>query len=420
MLQSMKIEGGHRLEGTIEISGAKNLALPAMVAPLLTDQPIILHNVPNLTDVHSMLDLLVYFGCDISLNGSTITLSAKDIINVEAPYDYARKMRASILCLSPLVARCGRAEVSLPGGCAIGLRGVDLHIRTLILMGADVSIEDGLIKASAPNGLTGCEIEFPKVTVTGTENALMAAVLAKGTTRLINVAKEPEVQEFAKLLNLMGAKISGIGTSTLEIEGVDNLHSAELNIIPDRIEAGTYAIASALTHGSIFLKNCVYDHLQCFFTALRQTGTTIQNKEDGVLITNDHDIIYPYCVYTDPYPAFPTDLQAQYMVLMSVCNGNATITENVFENRFMHVQELSRMGAKIYVDGKNAHITGVPSLKGAPTMATDLRASMALVLAGLIAKGTTTVNRLYHIDRGYENIDDKLRACGAVLERITQ
>lgn len=416
----MKIEGGHRLEGTIEISGAKNLALPAIASSLLTDQQVILHNVPKLTDVASMLGLLGYLGCDVSRSGDTVTLCTKDVINVDAPYDYVRKMRASILCLSPLVARCGRAEISLPGGCAIGLRSVDLHIRTLILMGANVSIEDGLIKAYAPNGLIGCDIDFPKVTVTGTENALMAGVFAKGVTRLINVAKEPEVQEFAKLLNLMGAKISGIGTSVLEIEGVEQLHGTEFSIIPDRIEAGTYAIASAITHGSIFLKNCVYDHLQSFFTALQQTGTTIQNRKDGVLITNDLDTIYPYCIYTNPYPAFPTDLQAQYMVLMSVCHGNATITENLFENRFMHAQELTRMGARIYIDGKNARITGVPSLKGAPVMATDLRASVALVLAGLAAEGTTTVNRLYHIDRGYENIDDKLRSCGAVLERVGQ
>lgn len=420
MLQSMRIEGGHRLEGTVEISGAKNLALPAMVASLLTDQPIVLHNVPNLTDITTMLGILEHLGSDPSCYGSDISLCTKNIVNVEAPYDYVRKMRASILCLSPLVSRCGRARVSLPGGCAIGLRSVDLHIRTLVLMGADISIEDGFIKASAPNGLTGCEIEFPKVTVTGTENALMASVLAKGSTRLVNVAIEPEVQEFAKLLNLMGAKISGIGTSVLEIEGVEKLHGAEFNIIPDRIEAGTYAIASSLTHGKIFLKNCIYGHLQCFFTALQQTGTTVQNREDGVLVYNNNDVIYPYCIYTDPYPAFPTDLQAQYMVLMSLCNGNATVTENLFENRFMHVQELIRMGANIYVDGRCARITGVQSLKGAPVMATDLRASVALVLAGLIAEGTTIVNRLYHIDRGYDNIDNKLCACGAVLERITQ
>lgn len=419
MLQSMKIEGRHRLEGTISISGAKNLALPAIVTTLLTDQPIILHNVPNLADVRLLLDLLEHLGCSYTFENYTLTLCTKNIITTEAPYDFVRKMRASILCLSPLVSRCKHASVSLPGGCAIGLRGVDLHIRTLVLMGADVSIEDGLIKASAPNGLIGCDIEFPKVTVTGTENALMAAVLAKGTTRLVNVAIEPEVTEFAKLLNLMGAKISGIGTTTLVIEGVDELHGAESTIIPDRIEAGTYAIASAITHGCVFLKNCIYEHLVNFFTALQQTGTVIKKCEDGVWIKNERDI-YPYPIYTAPYPAFPTDLQAQYMALMSICNGKTSVTENIFENRFMHVQELIRMGAKIYVDGRTAHITGVPTLKGAPVMATDLRASVALILAGLVAEGTTTVHRLYHIDRGYENIDDKLRACGAVLERVGQ
>ena len=420
MLQSMKIEGGHTLEGTVTISGAKNLALPAMVATLLTDQPIILHNVPDLADVHSLLALLEHLGCSYSFENRTLTMCTKNIVTTEAPYDFVRKMRASILCLSPLVARCGSAEVSLPGGCAIGLRGVDLHIRTLVLMGAEVSIEDGLIKTNAPNGLTGCEIEFPKVTVTGTENALMAAVLAKGTTCLMNVAIEPEVTEFAKLLNLMGAKITGIGTSTLEIVGVDKLHGAEFEIIPDRIEAGTYAIAASVTHGSIFLKNCHYEHLQYFFTVLQQTGATVTKQADGVLVSNENGIIQPYCIYTAPYPAFPTDLQAQYTVLMCLCNGTASVTENIFENRFMHIQELMRMGAKIYIDGKTARIVGVPSLKGAPVMATDLRASVALILAGLVAEGTTTVHRLYHIDRGYENIDDKLRACGAVLERTKQ
>lgn len=418
MLESMRIEGGHVLDGTIAISGSKNLALPAMVATLLTDEPIILHNVPDLADVRALLALLEHLGCDYSFENHTLTLCTQNIATTEAPYDFVRKMRASILCLSPLVVRCGHSEVSLPGGCAIGLRSVDLHIRTLVLMGADVSIENGLIKASAPNGLVGCEIEFPKITVTGTENALMAAVLAKGTTRLINVAIEPEVTEFAKLLNLMGAKISGIGTSTLNIEGVDKLHGAEFTIIPDRIEAGSYAIAASITHGSIFLKNCLYKHLQYFFTVLQQTGTSIIKQTEGVLVSNKNNIIQPYSIYTAPYPAFPTDLQAQYTVLMCLCNGTASVTENLFENRLMHTQELMRMGAKIYINNRTAHIVGIPMLRGAPVMATDLRASVALILAGLVAEGTTIVNRLYHIDRGYENIDNKLRACGAVLERI--
>ena len=418
MLQSMKIYGGKQLYGTIEISGAKNLALPALITTLLTEDKILLHNVPELVDISSLLELLEYLGTNISKNSGNIELKTENIKSTTAPYDFVRKMRASILVLSPLLARCKKAFVSLPGGCAIGVRGVDLHIKALQMLGANVEIEDGLIKASAPNGLTGTDITFPIITVTGTENALTAAVLAKGTTRIINAAMEPEVKAFADLLNLMGAKITGQGTSIITVEGVDSLHKAEFTIIPDRIEAGTYAIAAAVTDGELFLKNCQYDHLTSFFETLLSNNILVEKKTDGVLISRKSQKIMPIDIQTAPYPGFPTDLQAQYTVLMSICDGTASVTENIFENRFMHIPELKRMGANISLRDKTSVICGVNSLNGTQVMATDLRASVALVLAGLMANGITTVNRLYHIDRGYADIDFKLKSCGAQLERI--
>ena len=419
MLQGMRIVGGTQLNGEIAISGAKNLALPALVATILTAEPVTLRNVPNLADVKSLLELLDCFGTEINYKDiHTITLSTRNIKSTIASYDFVRKMRASILVLGALIARCQKATVSLPGGCAIGARGVDLHIKALESLGARIEIKNGYIEAEAPNGLIGCDITFPIVTVTGTENILMAAVLAKGTTRLINAAMEPEVEAFCELLNKMGAKITGAGTSVITIEGVDRLHGTEYEIIPDRIEAGTYAIATAVTNGKVLLKNCEYEHLTSFFETLNLVGISCEQKENGVLISCEAEEIHPVSIQTAPYPGFPTDLQAQYTVLMSLANDGSSITENIFENRFMHIPELVRMGADITIHGKTAVINGVGKLTGAQVMATDLRASVSLVIAGLVAEGETIVNRLYHLDRGYENLEEKLNNCGANVERF--
>lgn len=415
----MRIAGGYQLNGEIEISGAKNLALPALVASLLLSEKVTYTNVPCLADIQSLLELLTYIGTNVTgIGGHRVTLSTQEVKSTTAPYDFVRKMRASILVLGALMARCKMAKVSLPGGCAIGARGVDLHIKALEMMGAEITIENGYIDAKAPNGLSGCDITFPITTVTGTENILMAAVLAKGTTRLINAAMEPEVEAFCELLNKMGAKISGAGSSVITIEGVTDLHGTEFEIIPDRIEAGTYAIAAAATNGRVLLKNCKYEHLASFFETLNLAGVTCDKRKDGVLVYREENEIQPVSIQTAPYPGFPTDLQAQYMVLMSFSNGSASITENIFENRFMHIPELARMGANIEIRGKTAIITGVKKLTGAQVMATDLRASVSLVIAGLAAEGETIVNRLYHLDRGYENLEEKLNNCGAHVSRF--
>jgi UDP-N-acetylglucosamine 1-carboxyvinyltransferase len=421
----MKIFGGVPLRGEVAISGAKNLALPALAATLLTEDLCTLRNIPDLSDIASMLDLLNHLGMSIDRCGpNSISLRSSVIKSITAPYDFVRKMRASILVLGPLVARCRKASVSLPGGCAIGARGVNLHIKALELMGADIAIENGYINASAPNGLFGCNINFPISTVTGTENILMAAVLANGTTRIINAAMEPEVAAFADLLIQMGAKIDGHGGSIITIEGVDSLHGTDFTILPDRIEAGTYAIAAAITNGRIILRNCKYNHLMQFFETLRLSGieskviTKTSENLDDVEVYRAEDI-RPVDVQTAPYPGFATDLQAQFTTLMTICNGTSSITENIFENRFMHVPELARMGANISIHGRTAIVTGRKQLIGTQVMATDLRASVSLVLAGLMANGKTVVNRLYHIDRGYENVDQKLLACNAKIERFT-
>ena len=419
MLQSMRIAGGSRLEGEIRVSGAKNLALPALVATILTDKPLTLKNIPNLADVKSLQELLNCIGTEINYTDThTVILTTGDIKSTIASYDFVRKMRASILVLGALIARCKKATVSLPGGCAIGARGVDLHVKALEIMGAEIAIENGYIEAKAPNGLTGCDIAFPMTTVTGTENILMAATLAKGTTRIINAAMEPEVEAFCELLNKMGAKISGAGTSVITVEGMGELHGTEFEIIPDRIEAGTYVVAAAVTNGKVLLKNCRFEHLASFFETLNSAGVACEKVDNGVQVYRKSDEIQPISIQTAPYPGFPTDLQAQYAVLMSICNGSASITENIFENRFMHVPELARMGANISIQGKTALITGVEKLKGAQVMATDLRASVSLVIAGLVAEGETIVNRLYHLDRGYERIEEKLNNCGAHGERF--
>jgi UDP-N-acetylglucosamine 1-carboxyvinyltransferase len=416
----MRIWGGNRLEGEINISGAKNLALPALTASLLTDDVIVLKNVPKLVDVQSMCSLLSYIGTDISVDGNSYSVSTKDIRAFEAPYDFVRKMRASILVLGPLVGRFGRARVSLPGGCAIGARGVDLHIRSLEHLGARVSMENGYINAEAPDGLHGGDIIFPVVTVTGTENIMAAACFARGVTRLINASIEPEVVAFADLLNEMGANISDHGTPVITIEGVDKLHGCEFTIIPDRIEAGTYAIAAAITGGDITIRGGEYDHISALLDLLRMAGAIIEVSPKGIRVSRSvDDVITGVDVQTAPYPGLATDLQAQFMALMTLCHGSSSITENIFENRFMHVPELCRMGANITVHGNTAVVTGVRHLMGASVMATDLRASVSLVLAGLAANGETTVNRLYHLDRGYEDLDWKLTNCGATIERIS-
>jgi UDP-N-acetylglucosamine 1-carboxyvinyltransferase len=332
-----------------------------------------------------------------------------------------RKMRASVLVLGALVGRFGQASVSLPGGCAIGTRGIDLHLKAIEMLGASMVLENGYVNAKVNKQLVGCDINFPTATVTGTENIMMAACFAKGTTRIINAAMEPEIFEFAKLLNKMGAKISGHGTSIITIEGVESLHGCDFDIIPDRIETGTYAIATAITGGQVFLEGAIYDHSANFFESLKTAGVSCETKENGILVSmKKENFIKGVDVITAPYPGFPTDLQAQFMVIMAICNGVSSITENIFENRFMHVPELIRMGANIIVRGKTAVISGVKKLNGAHVMATDLRASVSLVLAGLIANGETTINRLYHLDRGYENIDQKLTNCGAILERFAK
>ncbi|MDR0695534.1 MAG: UDP-N-acetylglucosamine 1-carboxyvinyltransferase [Holosporales bacterium] len=421
MLQSIRIRGGVGLNGAVDISGAKNLALPALVTTLLTSESVTLTNVPDLADVRSLLGLLSHLGTDIKISDDkhTVTLQTKNLRDVVAPYDFVRKMRASILVLGPLVARHRMASVSFPGGCAIGTRGIDLHIKALRLLGADVKIENGYINAEAPGRLTGAEINFSIPTVTGTENSIMAAVLANGTTTIINAAMEPEIPALVELLNGMGARITGHGTSVISIDGVESLHGTSYEVIPDRIEAGTYAVAAAATCGKLILKNCNHGHLLSFFETLHAAGVACDATDDGVLAYRRSNELCAVDIQTAPYPGFPTDLQAQYMALMSLSTGTASITENIFENRFMHVPELCRMGANIAIHGKTAIVTGVKKLNGAQVMATDIRASVSLVIAGLAAEGETVVNRLYHIDRGYENIDEKMRNCGADVERIS-
>ncbi len=418
MLQSMRIIGGQPLVGEIQISGAKNLALPAIAASILTDETVTIDNMPNLADTSFMQDIAMHFGSNIQrISNNAYEFTTKNITTTIAPYDYVRKMRASILFLGSLLSRCGHAKISMPGGCAIGARAIDLHIYAMRKLGAHIEIENGYINAKADK-LIGSDIIFDHVTVGGTENAILASVTARGTTRIINASKEPEVIALCKMLNSMGGKIYHDNDSnTIIIDGVDKLHSTTFKIISDRIEAGTYAIAAAITKGKITLKDCVYDDLTLFFDCLKHAGIHI-SKNDNSVTVEGCDVIKPHSVTTAPHPMFHTDLQAQYMALMTIADGCSHITETVFENRFMHVNELNRMGANIVVQHNTAIINGVRRLNGARVMATDLRASVALVLAGLSADGETIVNRLYHIDRGYEDIDAKLSGCGAKLERV--
>ena len=415
-MDKMVIGGGRRLQGEVRISGAKNAALPVLVSSLLVDGECAFRNIPDLADIKTIKKLLRSLGVKIQ-GGETVRIHAGDIANCEASYDLVRTMRASILVLGPLVARRGEARVSLPGGCAIGARPVNLHIRALQEMGAEVILRDGYVEAKAAR-LKGADIYFDISTVTGTENILMAATLAKGTTTLKNAAREPEIVNLAEVLAGMGARIKGAGSDVITIEGVESLHPVEAAVIPDRIETGTFLIAAGMTGGDIRILGCEPNHNEALIAKLRDAGMKIEAQED-VLRALGGDVVKSVDVQTLPYPGFPTDLQAQIMALMALGNGLSMITETVFENRFMHVGEMMRMGADITIQGKTAIVRGVPKLRGAPVMATDLRASASLILAGLAAEGTTTLSRVYHIDRGYQRIEEKLSALGADIRRVS-
>jgi UDP-N-acetylglucosamine 1-carboxyvinyltransferase len=428
-MDRIRIFGGQRLNGTIPISGAKNATLPLMIASLLTEDTLILENVPRLVDVVQLQRILGNHGVDVMIagkragddfnNGRTVHISAKHIVDTTAPYELVSKMRASFWVVAPLIARMGEAKVSMPGGCAIGTRPVDLLLMALGKLGAEIEIEGGYVIARTRKGLRGNKIVFPKVTVGGTHTALMAASLATGTTVIENAAREPEIGDVADCLNKMGAKISGAGTSRIIVEGVTSLHGARHSVLPDRIETGTYAMAVAMTGGDVLLRNARPELLQSALDVLSQTGATIIPTNEGIRVSRNGIGLAPVDVTTAPFPGFPTDLQAQLMALMTRAKGTSHITETIFENRFMHVQELARLGAHIHLDGETATIEGVDRLKGAPVMATDLRASVSLVIAALAAEGETMVNRVYHLDRGFERLEEKLVHCGAAIERIS-
>ncbi|MGQ0587921.1 MAG: UDP-N-acetylglucosamine 1-carboxyvinyltransferase [Sphingosinicella sp.] len=419
------IQGGKALQGRIPISGAKNAALTLMPCALLTDEPLTLRNLPRLADVDSFGHLLNELGVATSVEGArkgefgrVMTFRAANIASTVAPYDIVRKMRASILVLGPLLARAGEATVSLPGGCAIGNRPIDLHLKALQALGAEIELAAGYVKATAPpGGLTGGTISFPTVSVGATENALMTAVLAKGTTVIENAAREPEITDLAQCLIAMGAEIEGLRSDTLTVHGKDRLHGATYAVMPDRIETGSYACAAMLTGGSLELVGAREDSMHAILSGLADAGALIEFKPGAIKVTGD-GAIKPLSISTAPFPAFPTDMQAQFMAMLSLARGTSLLTETIFENRYMHVPELSRMGADIEVRGRSAVVRGVEGLVGAPVMATDLRASMSLVLAGLAAKGETQVNRIYHLDRGYERLEEKLQAVGAEIERV--
>jgi UDP-N-acetylglucosamine 1-carboxyvinyltransferase len=422
-MDKIRIIGGAPLNGRIAVSGAKNAALGLMPAALLTDKPLRLVNMPRVADIQSMKGLLAQMGVSVSEGGEGtshwVELNAADLTSTVAPYELVRKMRASIFVLAPLVARAGQAEVSLPGGCAIGTRPVDLYISGLTQLGADIQLDGGYIKARSKGRLKGAKIVFPFVSVGATESMMMAASLAEGETQLVNAAREPEIIDLAECLTRMGAKIEGIGTDTITIQGVDKLSGAMHSIIPDRIEAGTYAMAAAITGGKLELIGARSHHLAAASRVLQQAGVTLEDTAEGLTVSRKSDLIGVDAM-TEPFPGFATDLQAQFMALMTVAKGASMITETIFENRFMHVPELARMGANITVHGSSALVRGVNHLKGAPVMATDLRASVSLVLAGLVAEGETIVHRIYHLDRGYERLEEKLRVCGATIERVRE
>ena len=427
-MDRIRIVGGRPLTGTIPISGAKNATLPLMIASLLTDQTLVLDNVPRLADVVQLQRILGNHGVDVMVSGKrpgetadhgqTLQISAAHIVDTTAPYELVSKMRASFWVIAPLVARMGQARVSMPGGCAIGTRPVDLLIMAIERLGAKIEIDGGYVVAQAPHGLRGAEIVFPKVTVGGTHTAMMAASLAQGMTVIENAAREPEIVDVADCLNKMGARISGAGTERIVIDGVAKLTGTRHAVLPDRIETGTYAMAVAMAGGDIFLQNARPELLQAALDVLQQSGVAISSTNQGIRVARNGADLKPTEVTTAPFPAFPTDLQAQLMALMTRARGTSHIVETVFENRFMHVQELARLGARIHLDGERATIEGVERLKGAQVMATDLRASVSLVIAALAAEGETIVNRVYHLDRGFERLEDKLARCGASIERL--
>ena len=421
-MDQIRITGGQPLHGEIPISGAKNAALPLMAASLLSAKPLVLDNLPNVADIRAMGTLLNELGVHVTVDAErrSVTLDGADVANTTAPYDIVRKMRASVLVLGPLLARFGHARVSLPGGCAIGTRPVDLHLTALEKMGAEIELEAGYIDAKVKGRLKGAHILFPNVTVGGTENLLMAAALADGETVIANAAREPEVTDLARCLVAMGAEITGIGSDTLHVTGVETLGDARHGIVPDRIETGTYAIAGVITGGDILLKGAQMAANEAVFALLMRAGAEVVETADGIRVSRRNGRLRGVDLMTEPFPGFPTDMQAQFMALMSVSDGASMITESIFENRFMHVPELVRMGADINVHGASAIVGGVSHLSGAPVMATDLRASVSLVLAGLAAEGETVVSRVYHLDRGYERIEQKLAACGAQVERVPE
>lgn len=427
-MDKIEIIGGTPLKGEIEISGAKNAALKHMVAALLTDEPLTLRRMPKLADVRSLIEILEQHGTKIEQGtngaggtlGQQMTLHAKEITSTTAPYDLVRKMRASFLVIGPLLARCHKAHVSLPGGCAIGTRPVDLHLMGLEKLGAEIELSEGYVTANAPGGLHGGEVEFPFVSVGATENIMMAATLAKGETVIKNAAREPEIADIADCLIKMGAKIEGHGTSIIRIQGVDRLSGATHDVVPDRIETGTYAMAVGAAGGDVTLTGTNPELIAAVLPVLAKAGVHVEPQENGMRVWRNGERHRGVDIETEPFPGFPTDLQAQFMALMCTAEGQSKITESIFENRFMHVPELMRMGAKIDVHDHIATVTGVERLTGAPVMATDLRASVSLILAGLGAEGTTTVSRVYHLDRGFERIEDKLGRVGAQIQRLKE
>jgi UDP-N-acetylglucosamine 1-carboxyvinyltransferase len=430
-MDRIKISGGNELRGIIPISGAKNAALPLMIASLLTSDTLTLENVPHLADVEGLMRILGNHGVDIAVNGRrerqedgysrTIHFTCRTIADTTAPYELVSKMRASFWVIGPLLAREGRARVSLPGGCAIGTRPVDLFLEGLAALGAEIEIDGGYVNATAPKGgLIGNHYHFPKVSVGATHVMMMAATLANGTTVIENAAREPEVVDLANCLNAMGAKVSGAGSKTITIEGVTSLSGARHRVLPDRIETGTYAMAVAMTGGDVTLEGTDGALLENALDTLRQAGAEITETPSGLRVVRNGNGIQPVDVVTEPFPGFPTDLQAQFMALMTRSSGVSHITETIFENRFMHVQELARLGARISLSGQMARVEGVSRLKGAPVMATDLRASVSLVIAGLAAEGETIVNRVYHLDRGFERLEEKLTRCGAIVQRVSE
>ncbi|HET7085158.1 MAG TPA: UDP-N-acetylglucosamine 1-carboxyvinyltransferase [Rhizomicrobium sp.] len=426
-MDRIRIRGGRPLKGEIPISGAKNAALKLMAASLLTADPLTLANVPRLADVRAMAELLMTFGVSIQINmsprlgeGDAMKLHAGSITSVFASYDMVRKMRASFQVLAPLLARMGEAKVSLPGGCAIGARPVELHLAALEQMGAEIELSEGYVTATAPDGLKGAEIVFPFVSVGATETAMTAATLAKGTTRIVNAAREPEISDLGNCLNAMGAKISGLGSTEIVVEGVPSLHGADYRVMPDRIETGTYAIAAAIAGGEVELVGALPETVASLTSILAKSGAEVSVTPRGVKVQMNGGRPHAADVTTAPYPGFPTDLQAQIMALMTVADGTSVIREKIFENRFMHVPELIRMGAQVRIDGDTATVRGVERLKGAPVMATDLRASVSLVLAGLAAEGETIVARVYHLDRGFDRLEEKLSRVGADIARVSE